>query len=238
MFPFNSNGKSKKEQVALMFDNISLHYDFLNHFLSLGFDKIWRKKAIGILIDFKPKKILDVATGTADLAIEAARLKPESITGIDISPEMLKICRNKIGRKGLSNLILLQEGDSENICFPDFSFDAVTAAFGVRNFGNLEKGLKEMHSVLRAGGLVVILEFSRPSAFPFAQVYNFYFRFIMPLIGSIISKDASAYTYLPESVSDFAEGKDFIQKLEEAGFIRTNCRRLSFGIASVYSGMK
>jgi len=221
-----------------MFDNISLHYDFLNHFLSLGIDKIWRRKAISLLKEINPAKILDVATGTADLAIEAAKLKNVEITGIDISAGMLKTGRQKVEKKGLDAVITLQECDSEEICFQDDYFEAVTVAFGVRNFENLEKGLKEMWRVLKPGGRVVVLEFSKPSAFPVKQVYYFYFRLILPLLGRIISKERTAYTYLPESVDVFPEGDEFIHKLEDAGFIDNHCRRLSFGIASLYSGMK
>ncbi|MCL4170724.1 UNVERIFIED_CONTAM: hypothetical protein GTU68_012394, partial [Idotea baltica] len=183
-----------------MFNNISPKYDLLNHLLSLGIDIRWRKKAIKLLKPSSPKTILDVATGTADFAIEALSLKPEKVIGVDISDGMLEVGKEKIKKKGLTETISLENGDSENLRFTDNTFDAVIVAFGVRNFENLENGLANMHRVLKTGGKVVILEFSKPTAFPFKQLYNFYFKSILPVIGNGVSKDNSAYTYLPESV--------------------------------------
>jgi len=221
-----------------MFNNIASHYDFLNHFLSLGIDKIWRKKAINKLKDISPEYILDVATGTADLAIEAFRLNPKKIIGIDISIQMLEIGELKIKEKKLDCFIELQKGDSENMSFPDNSFDAVTVAFGVRNFENLDKGLSEIYRVIKPNGRLVVLEFSKPDTFPVKQVYSFYFKRLLPFIGKIVSKDSSAYTYLPESVMQFPEKNDFLKKLELIGFKQCNYQLLSFGIACIYVGNK
>ena len=222
-----------------MFDNIAHKYDFLNHFLSLNIDKIWRRKAIKLLKNLNPKLILDVASGTADLAIEEERmLKPVKIIGIDISEGMLAVGRKKIEKKKISNIISLQIGDSENISFPDKHFDAVTAAFGVRNFENLEQGLSEMFRVLKESGEMVILEFSRPQKFPIKQFYHFYFFKILPGIGKIFSKDMSAYTYLPESVYQFPYGEKFCEILTKIGFSKVTHRYLGFGIASIYFAKK
>ncbi len=237
--PYKDNKSGKKEQVAQMFNNIARHYDFLNHFLSLGIDKIWRKKAIQCLKDISPNPvILDVASGTGDLAIAALKLNPEKVIGIDISEEMLNVGIEKIRRKGCHDIIELQKGDSENMKFNSDFFDGIIVAFGVRNFENLNKGLAEMHRTLKTGGKVVILEFSKPKAFPVKHIYNFYFKVILPLIGNIISKDNSAYTYLPESVDQFPERKLFIKELEKVGFKDCTFRSLSFGIASIYSAVK
>lgn len=237
--PYKNNQSGKKEQVALMFNNIARRYDFLNHFLSLGIDKIWRKKTIKSLngISHNPR-ILDVASGTGDLAITALKLNPEKIIGIDISDEMLKVGRQKIKKKGFDNIITLQNGDSENIEFENDHFDGITVAFGVRNFENLNKGLSEMYRVLKSNGKVAILEFSKPKIFPIKQIYNFYFKQILPFIGKIVSKDNSAYTYLPESVYQFPERKDFIKELEKVGFKDCKYKSLTFGIASLYSANK
>jgi demethylmenaquinone methyltransferase/2-methoxy-6-polyprenyl-1,4-benzoquinol methylase len=229
---------SKKEQVAKMFNNISRRYDFLNHLLSLGIDKIWRKRAISLLVPLKPKQILDVATGTGDFALQALELSPEKIVGIDISDGMLEMGRKKIIAKNLGSKIELVQGDSENIPFPQNKFDAVTVAFGVRNFENLRRGLSEILRVLKPGGMVVILEFSKPSTFPFKQIYNLYFRFILPKIGSIVSNDKAAYTYLPRSVEAFPDGEDFLHILHDVGFKNTQCSSLTFGISSIYIGTK
>jgi demethylmenaquinone methyltransferase/2-methoxy-6-polyprenyl-1,4-benzoquinol methylase len=229
----------KKQQVSKMFNNISGKYDFLNHFLSAGIDRRWRKKAIGALKDIQPKIILDVATGTADLALEAQKqLKPEKIIGIDIAVKMLDIGRGKINKKGLDEIITLEEGDSEKLPFEDNSFDAVIVAFGVRNFANVEKGLEEMIRVLRPGGKCVILEFSKPKVFPVKQLYNFYFSSILPGIGRLTSKDKKAYSYLYESVQAFPEGKNFEQLLQKLGLNHTTCEALTMGICSIYSGTK
>lgn len=237
--PYNAEGMSKKKEVAAMFDKIARRYDFLNRFLSLRTDTIWRKKAVKTLKDQPPKTVLDVACGTGDLAIQIYKsFKPEKITGIDISEEMLNYGREKLRKKGLENAIKLETGDSENIHFPDNNFDAVTAAFGVRNFENLSQGICEMYRVLKPGGQVVILEFSQPEKFPVKQMYRFYFKRILPFIGRLFSKDKSAYAYLPESVGAFPYGEDFLGILRKAGFPETSARSLTFGIASVYTARK
>ena len=228
----------KREEVEHLFDSIFKHYDFLNHFLSLGVDVYWRKKAIRLLRDKKPKTILDIATGTGDLAIEALTIDPDNVIGIDISGNMLNIGREKIKRKKLEERIELKQADAENLPFEDNTFDAITVGFGVRNFENLERGLAEMHRVLKSGGTAVVLEFSNPKRFPVKQLYNFYFQWILPLVGRLISKHDSAYTYLPQSVKDFPDGIDFINRFEKAGFQSVKCFPLSFGIASIYIGEK
>ena len=235
--PYTQEG-SKKEQVTNMFDNIAPKYDFLNRFLSVGVDTIWRKKAISQLNN-NHQYILDVATGTADVAIEISkRLKPTHITGMDISSEMIKYGQSKVDKAQLNEVIKLEVGDSENLRYEDAQFDAVTAAFGVRNFGNLEKGLKEMHRVLRQDGKIVILEFSKPTMFPFKQLYNFYFRNILPFIGKITSKDQKAYGYLYESVQSFPDYDKFADILENLGFRSVEWKPLTLGICTIYTGIK
>jgi len=236
--PYQQEDGSKKEQVARMFNNISRRYDFLNHFLSLGIDRGWRRKAIEILRPFNPQHILDVATGTGDFAVQAISLKPQKIVGVDISEGMLDVGKKKVKDKGLDGVVSLQYGDSENLPFGDNSFDAITVGFGVRNFEDLRRGLSEMHRVLKPGGKAVILEFSRPRSFPFKQVYNFYFSFILPRIGKMVSKDDSAYTYLPRSVESFPDGVDFLRILQDVGFKQNQCRSLTFGVSSIYTGTK
>ncbi len=236
--PYKEDRSGKKEQVARMFDSISGNYDFLNHFLSLGIDIRWRKKAIKLLAPGKPKLILDVATGTGDFAVEALKLNPVKVIGIDISEGMLEVGRKKMKDRGYDSRIELISGDSENLPFEENKFDAVIVAFGVRNFENLEKGLAEMHRVLKPGGRMVVLEFSRPRMFPFKQLYNFYFNFILPKIGKLISKDPAAYTYLPESVQAFPDGEIFNGILSRIGFKDTLCKPLTFGISSLYTGIK
>jgi demethylmenaquinone methyltransferase / 2-methoxy-6-polyprenyl-1,4-benzoquinol methylase len=238
VLPYKEEREGKKAQVARMFNNISKNYDFLNHFLSLGIDRGWRRRAIKILKPHHPKQILDVATGTGDFAIQALELDPDKVTGIDISEGMLEIGRKKIERKNLSAKVELQTGDSENLRFPENKFDAVTVGFGVRNFENLEKGLEEIYRVLKPGATLVVLEFSRPRRFPFKQLYNFYFKTILPKLGRMISKDKSAYTYLPESVEAFPDGMDFITILNKVGFKKTACTPLTFGISTIYTGQK
>ncbi len=232
------NNSGKKQEVRQMFNNIAHRYDFLNHFLSAGIDYRWRRKAINIIGKNHPKTILDVATGTGDLAIAALKIKPEKVIGIDIAADMVGVGINKIKKKNLQDIIHLETGDSENLNFPDKTFDAVMVAFGVRNFENLQKGLSEMHRVLKPGGQVLILEFSQPSKFPVKQFYNFYFRYILPFLGKIISGDKSAYTYLHDSVEVFPYGEDFMKILKEIGFTGTFHKSLTFGIASIYSGIK
>ncbi|HPM32232.1 MAG TPA: bifunctional demethylmenaquinone methyltransferase/2-methoxy-6-polyprenyl-1,4-benzoquinol methylase UbiE [Chryseolinea sp.] len=235
--PYNEE-TSKKEQVAKMFNNISHRYDFLNHFLSLGIDKLWRRKAINLLRTHNPKLILDVATGTGDFAIQALSLNPDKIVGIDISTGMLDAGRVKIRDRKLEAKIELLEGDSENLPFEENKFDAITVAFGVRNFENLELGLSEIRRVLKPNGMLVVLEFSKPRVFPFKQLYNFYFKSILPGVGRMVSADNAAYTYLPASVEAFPDGNDFIEVLHRVGFNKTQCRTLTFGISSIYTGTK
>ena len=236
--PYKEKQTGKKEQVAEMFNNISHRYDFLNHFLSLGIDILWRKKAIRMLKADQPKQILDIATGTGDFAIEALALNPDRVVGVDISAGMLEHGKKKMKKKGLDHIIDMQMGDSEKLLFEDNTFDAVIVSFGVRNFENLEKGLSDMHRVLKPGGKTVVVEFSRPRKFPMKQLYNFYFKSILPIIGKLISKDQSAYTYLPESVEVFPDGDDFLAVLHKVGFKNTVCRPLTFGISSIYIGQK
>ncbi|MEA3505434.1 MAG: bifunctional demethylmenaquinone methyltransferase/2-methoxy-6-polyprenyl-1,4-benzoquinol methylase UbiE [Bacteroidota bacterium] len=229
---------TKKAEVKNMFNNIALRYDLLNHVLSVGIDKIWRKRVIKILKSHNSKIILDVATGTGDLAIAEASLKPEKIIGVDIAVEMLQVADKKIVKKNLDSIISLQEGDSEILNFNDNYFDAITVAFGVRNFENLEKGLGEMCRVMNNNGVTVILEFSKPRIFPVKQFYNFYFKNILPFIGKIISKDDFAYTYLPESVKEFPDGQDFLNVLKKVGYKKVSAKPLTFGIATIYTAQK
>ncbi len=237
--PYAESGESKKQQVANMFDNIAFRYDFLNRFLSAGIDIRWRKKAIKQLAQLQPKRLLDVATGTGDFAIASYKiLKPDNITGIDISNGMLKLGEKKINDLHLSKKISLIKGDSEAILFDDNSFDAVTVAFGVRNFENLEKGLSEIYRVLKPGGRLVVLEFSRPSTPIIKQFYNFYLKYITPKIGTIISKNKSAYQYLNNSVQQFPEKKAFINILNKLQYRKSFYKTLSLGICTIYCGDK
>ena len=238
VLPYKEKQSGKKKQVADMFDNISGSYDFLNHFLSLGIDILWRRKAISKLKEQRPKLILDVATGTGDFAIEALKLDPEKIIGVDISEGMLEVGRKKLVKRNLDDRISLESGDSEGLKFPDNNFDAVIVAFGVRNFEELNKGLTDMWRVLKPGGKVVILEFSKPEYFPFKQLYSFYFKAILPFIGRLVSKDQSAYTYLPASVNEFPYGEAFLNVLKDTGFRNTECTPLTLGISSIYTGIK
>jgi len=236
--PYNRQ-ESKKGQVTRMFDTIAPYYDQLNRILSLGIDVWWRRMAIRKLVELKPDTMLDIATGTADLAIEAARvLKPSHITGLDISAQMLAIGQKKIDRKNLDQTIHLETGDSEHLRFPDHSFDAVTAAFGVRNFEHLENGLAEMFRVLKPGGMLVILEFSRPRIFPVKQLFNLYFRYLLPLIGKFRSKDQKAYKYLYESVQAFPDYDNFTAILQKIGYAQTTYQPLTAGICCVYTATK
>lgn len=238
VLPDAASNLSKKDQVADMFNNIAGKYDFLNHFLSLGIDKGWRKKAIASIAAVQPKTILDVATGTGDLAIAATKLQPQHIEGIDIADLMLEIGRKKIAALQLDNIITLQTGDSESMPFSTGSFDAVTCAYGVRNFEHLEAGLREMCRVMRPGGRLAVLEFSHPKKFPVKQLYRFYFRYILPGLGKIVSKHSRAYTYLPESVMAFPEGKVFCEMLTKCGFKEAKARPLTFGITTLYTATK
>ena len=236
--PYKNNTGGKKEQVITMFNNIAHRYDFLNEVLSLGIHKLWRKKAISLLASEKPKSILDVATGTGDFAIEALKLSPNKITGIDVSEKMLEIGKEKIKRKNIDGKIELIKGDSENLLFEENTFDAITVGFGVRNFENLEKGLSEMFRILKPGGTMVILEFSKPMNFPIKNLYNFYFRHVCPFIGKLFSKDNSAYSYLYESVNTFPEGNNFVNILKKIGLTETKMHPLTFSIATIYTGKK
>jgi len=228
----------KKVQVAQMFDNISHSYDFLNHFFSLGIDNLWRKKSVRLMKAVAPKQVLDVATGTGDFAFEALKLNPDKVTGLDISEGMLKVGREKIAKRKQEARMEFVHGDSESMPFPDNTFDAITVGFGVRNFQDLEAGLVEMRRVLAKDGMVVILEFSKPKRFPMKQLYFAYFRFVMPLLGKLISKDKSAYNYLPESVMAFPEGQDFEDILADAGYHDTERYPVTGGIATIYTARK
>ena len=233
------DNEPKKKQVKRMFDNIAHKYDFLNHFFSLGIDILWRKKCIRILRKENPSTIIDMATGTGDFAIEAIRMGLDAhVTGIDLSQGMLDVGIEKIKSRGYQEKITMQQGDSENLPINDNSFDAYTVGFGVRNFENLNKGLSEMHRVLNSGGITIILEFSKPKIFPIKQLFGFYFKYIMPFFGKLLSKDSSAYTYLPESVKAFPEGDDFLNEMEKVGFKNLRQKKLTGGIASIYIGYK
>ncbi|MEO7306746.1 MAG: bifunctional demethylmenaquinone methyltransferase/2-methoxy-6-polyprenyl-1,4-benzoquinol methylase UbiE [Ferruginibacter sp.] len=237
--PYKGSELGKKQQVAGMFNDIAFRYDFLNRFLSAGIDIKWRKKAIHQLLKIQPKTILDVATGTADVAIMASGiLKPEKITGIDISDGMLEIGRKKIQKLGLEDTIELLNGDCETINFKNDSFDAVTVAFGVRNFENLEKGLSEIKRVLKPGGKLVVLEFSKPRSAVVKVMYNLYMKIIAPNVGKIFSKNRNAYQYLDESIKKFPEGKNFTAILDNLGYRNIYFKPLSLGICSIYCGEK
>ena len=235
--PYNSE-KSKKEEVAEMFNNISANYDFLNHFLSLGIDHLWRKKAIKQLKNLEVKKVIDIATGTGDFAIASLKLNPDEVIGVDISSGMLEVGSKKMKNKGHDKTIKMILGDSENLAFEDNYFDALTVGFGVRNFENLEKGLSEMLRVIRPGGKIVILEFSKPKKFPVKQVFSFYSKYFIPFFGKRISKDQQAYAYLPESVAAFPEGKEFENILKKLNYKSVQSIILSGGIATIYTGTK
>jgi demethylmenaquinone methyltransferase/2-methoxy-6-polyprenyl-1,4-benzoquinol methylase len=237
--PFKDSAVPKKEQVAEMFNKIAFRYDLLNRFLSAGIDRGWRKKAIRELIPVSPANILDVATGTADMPVMMMKyLSPSRIVGIDISKGMLSLGKRKILKLHLENKISLQSGDAEAIEFPDASFDGVTVAFGVRNFQNLEKGLAEMLRVLRPGGRLVVLEFSKPTKGVFLQIYKTYLRFVAPRVGKIVSGNGEAYQYLNDSVTAFPEGEVFTGIMNQTGYTNTYYHKLSLGICTVYCGSK
>ena len=239
VLPYKEKESGKREQVEEMFDNIAPKYDFLNRILSLGIDILWRKKLISKLKKSNPKFILDIATGTADVAIETVNmLNPDKIIGVDISNLMLEEGRKKLLEKKLTSVIELQQGDSENLQFETNTFDAVTVAFGVRNFEHLEVGLREIARVLKPNATLAILEISKPKSFPVKNIYNFYFKYVLPKVGNWVSKDASAYTYLPESVQNFPQGKEFLLILEKVGFKNCQCTSLTFGISSIYTAQK
>jgi len=236
--PYKNNEEGKKQQVAQMFNSISHKYDFLNHLLSGGIDILWRKKAIKQLQNKGIKTILDIATGTGDFAIEALAINPDKIIGVDISEGMLSFGKEKIKKLGLEDKIELKVGDSEKLAFEDNSFDAIIVSFGVRNYENLEKGLTDMLRVLKPGGYCLILEFSNPRKFPMKQLYSFYSKAILPILGRIISKDPAAYTYLPESVEAFPDGEDFLAIYNKVGYKNTQWIPMTGGICSIYLGRK
>jgi len=235
--PYNSD-RSKKEEVAEMFNNISGRYDFLNHFLSLGIDHLWRSRAVKELREINPKRILDIATGTGDFAIANLKLKPEEVVGIDISSGMLEVGKEKMKKKKVDHIVSMQLGDSEDLPFDDNYFDGLTVGFGVRNFENLEKGLAEMLRVIRPGGKAIILEFSKPKMFPIKQAFGFYSKYFIPFFGKRISKDEKAYAYLPESVAAFPEGKEFENVLKKLNYKNIKSIPVSGGIATIYVGTK
>ena len=224
--------------VRSLFDSIAFRYDLLNHALSSGIDIFWRRRAVQMLQELHPKRILDVATGTGDMAIETVKLNPEQVIGVDISSKMLEIARAKIMKKNLGNIIALESGEAEHLRFNPGSFDIVTTAFGVRNFENLEHGLREFHRVLRSGGTAMILEFSQPSRSPVKQFYEFYSRHLLPLLGGLISRNRSAYKYLPSTIMEFPDGEEFCNCLLNAGFATAAWYPQTFGIASIYLAVK
>jgi demethylmenaquinone methyltransferase/2-methoxy-6-polyprenyl-1,4-benzoquinol methylase len=236
--PYKNNAQSKKQQITSMFDTISCEYDKLNRVISFGIDIKWRQKVVKIVADCKPNNILDIATGTGDLAINLAETNAKKIIGLDISGGMLEIGKKKISKKNLAKIIEMVIGDSENLPFEDNSFDAVTVAFGVRNFENLEIGLSEILRVLKPGGVFVVLETSVPTKFPFKQGYYLHTRFVLPIIGKIFSKDKLAYSYLSESASKFPHGNAFNNILKKTGFISTKALPQTFGVASIYTASK
>jgi demethylmenaquinone methyltransferase/2-methoxy-6-polyprenyl-1,4-benzoquinol methylase len=237
--PYRKADAGKKELVAEMFDDIAHRYDFMNRFLSAGIDKGWRRKALRELAVDRPQTLLDVATGTAEVALMAAEiLSPESIVGVDISEGMLELGRKKVREAGLESTIELRTGDSESLGFPDDSFDAATVSFGVRNFADLEEGLREIRRVLKPGGRLVVLEFSKPTAFGMRHLYGFYTGTLAPALGGLFSKNREAYRYLHDSVQVFPEGKAFMKVLSDCGYRELTCKRLSFGICSIYMGTK
>jgi len=236
--PYSDSDLSKKQQVEQMFDNISGKYDLLNRILSMGIDVSWRKKVVKSVKKEKPKSILDIATGTGDLAIAMAKATDAKITGFDLSAGMLEVGKVKVKDENLQDQIEMIQGDAENMPFEDNSFDAITVSFGVRNFENLEKGLNEIYRVLKPGGKFIILEFSQPESFPMKQLYGFYSRSILPRIGKKISKDQSAYTYLPDSVQAFPYGNEMKKILKKSNFVNPYDKKLTFGIASIYESKK
>ena len=236
--PYSDSDLSKKKQVEQMFDNISEKYDFLNRVLSMGIDVKWRKRVVKKIQKANPETILDIATGTGDLAIQMAHATQAKITGFDLSAGMLEVGRKKIAELNLEDRIEMIQGDAENMPFADNSFDCITVSFGVRNFENLSKGLDEINRVLKPGGTFIILEFSQPESFPMKQLYAFYSKQILPRIGKRISKDQSAYTYLPESVKAFPYGEEMINILKKSNFSKISDKKLTFGIASIYESSK
>lgn len=236
--PYKDSTLGKKEQVTQMFDNVSSNYDFLNRILTFGIDVSWRKKVVQMVSDQKAEKILDIATGTGDLAILFANTNARKIVGLDLSPGMLNIGKKKISDLGLNHKIDMVIGDSENLSFPDASFDAVTVAFGVRNFETLEKGLSEIYRVLKPKGTLVVLETSQPTKFPMKQGFQFYSKYIIPNLGKMFSKDKSAYDYLPQSAAAFPYGDVFNNILLKTGFSTSKVYPQTFGAATIYQAFK
>ena len=236
--PYTDSRQTKKEQVEQMFDNIAPTYDFLNHLLSAGIDRRWRRRAIDRIAAIEPRVILDLATGTGDFAIEALRLKPTQVIGFDLSDQMMNVGRAKAQKLQVSDVLTFTRGDSEQMPFVENTFDAITVGFGVRNFEHLDRGLQEMHRVLRPGGMAAILEVSKPVSFPMRQLYSIYFNYVLPIVGRLFSKDTRAYTYLPESVQAFPQGADFVKLLERAGFQSCTYEPLTGGICAFYTGVK
>ena len=237
-YPPVGEAEGKKQDVEQMFDAIAPRYDLLNRVLSMGIDQWWRKRAVAMLKSENPRDILDVATGTADLALEALSLDPAHVVGIDISEEMLAYGREKISRRGEEHRVVLQTADAENLPFEDASFDAAMVAFGVRNFENLLAGLQDIRRVLRPGGVLIVLEFSQPTVFPVKQAYQVYSRHVLPRIGRAVSQNEGAYQYLPDSVAAFPSGEDFLERMRTSGYADLAWKPLTFGIASLYKGRK
>lgn len=239
MKPYNDSGKTKKEEVQAMFDHIAPRYDLLNHILSMGIDRIWRRRTVREIRALAPRRILDIATGTGDLALALARrIGDSTVTGLDLSEQMLVAARRKVEEAGLGHRIDLIRGDAEHLPFDTASFDAATVAFGVRNFGDLDAGLGEIARVVRPGGGVAILEFSRPDPRLFRALYEWYGAHILPRIGGALSHDRRAYDYLPASVREFPAPAQFVERMQAAGFTRCRVRRQSLGIARIYIGLK
>ncbi|WP_233898167.1 bifunctional demethylmenaquinone methyltransferase/2-methoxy-6-polyprenyl-1,4-benzoquinol methylase UbiE [Tenacibaculum piscium] len=236
--PYKDSDLGKKEQVVKMFDNISEDYDGLNRVISLGIDVSWRKKVVKLVGENNPQQILDIATGTGDLALMMASLHPQKIVGLDISAGMLEVGKQKISKENLSDTIEMIVGDSENMPFENETFDAITVSFGVRNFENLDKGLTEIRRVLKTGGKLVILETSNPTKFPFKQGYKFHTNFILPIIGKLFSNDKVAYSYLSESANSFPFGQAFNNILQKNGFKEVTNLPVTFGVASIYTALK
>jgi demethylmenaquinone methyltransferase / 2-methoxy-6-polyprenyl-1,4-benzoquinol methylase len=234
-YPSPAAAEGKKDEVASMFDAIAPRYDFLNRVLSMGIDRGWRRRVIERLVEEAPERVLDVATGTGDLAISASRAGCDRVVGVDIAEEMLEVGRSKLAASDLADRVVLRYGDAEELPFPENEFDAVTVAFGVRNFEDLDAGLGDIHRVLKPGGRLIVLEFSRPRTFPVKQLYGFYSRHVLPRIGRLLSGNSGAYKYLPESIAVFPDGADFLARLEAAGFSDAKDERMTFGIASIYS---
>ena len=233
--PYNKKDETKKEQVENMFDNIAHNYDFLNHLLSAGIDNTWRRKAIKHIATYNPKMVMDMASGTGDFAVDTVnRIKLDKLVALDLSDKMLDVGRQKSAKKGIKNIDWVK-GDSEDLSFEDNTFDAMTVGFGVRNFGNLEKGLSEMRRVLKDGSPLVVLEVSEPDKFPMKQIFGIHFNYILPFVGKVFSKDSRAYNYLPESVQAFPRGNDFVEILKKVGYKKVEYKPLTFGICAMYT---